>query len=73
MVRGKLEWKDQVPSITAMRIAVARDPNAELLWWLSLQRAHSEVYEKAVPLLLPADAEATMTQQTASADNGKNE
>jgi hypothetical protein len=43
-VHGALGWAYDVPEVKVEHALFSTDPNAEMLWWLELARAHRDVY-----------------------------
>lgn len=49
-IRGRLNWRADECEIVASRIFQAKSPNAELVWWMDVKRAH-DVYCERPPCI----------------------
>lgn len=65
-VKGSLRWALGKPSILVEQLRLYTDPNAELLWWVNVQRLHSKVYSNPFPIVNEVEASASSTAASAS-------
>lgn len=62
-VRGRLEWRENMPLINVQSYEVSSDPHAELLWWVECNHTYETVYFQKFRVNLSPDRESSLSQR----------